>query len=145
MITTGTSWAELSAVLEQARRAPAHSVPVSDAQLLALQRRWTTALSARLDHALETAAPGKDTQVVTRAWHGLANDLHTLRAVLDAHEPHSAALAQALRVEYWMLALAAGLASPDTPTEQAVPAGRALRDRIRPSTPEPTRRLAYAS
>jgi hypothetical protein len=142
--THSTSYAELNAILDQARRAPANSVPVTDAQLLALQRRWTTALAARLDQAIESAAAGDDVALVTRTWHTLAAHFDTLRAVLDAYEPHSAALADALRTEYRILALGAGLASPAMPTEQAVRAGRALRERIRPTAAEPARELAHA-
>jgi hypothetical protein len=139
-----TSYAQLNAVLDQARRSPAHSVPVTEAQLLALQHRWTTALSARLDHAIETTAPGDDAEMVTRAWRGLAKDLAAMRAVLDAHEAHSPALADALRTEYRILAMGAGLAGPDTPADAAARAGRELRERIRPSA-QPVRRLARAS
>jgi hypothetical protein len=139
-----TSYAQLNAVLDQARRSPAHSVPVTEAQLLALQHRWTTALSARLDHAIETTAPGDDTEMVTRAWHALAKDLAAMRAVLDAHEPHSAALADALRTEYRILAMGAGLAGPDTPADAAARAGRELREHIRPSA-RTVRQLARAS
>lgn len=138
------SFAQLNAVLDQARRSSAHSVPVTEAQLLALQHRWTTALSARLDDAIETTEPGDDVEMVARAWRGLAKDLAPMRAVLDAHEPHSPALADALRTEYRILAMGAGLADPDTSANVAARAGRALRERIRPSA-QPARQLARAS
>jgi hypothetical protein len=141
---TATSYAALNAVLDQARRSPAHLVPVTDDQLLALQRRWTTALAARLDYAIEFAAPGDDAEIALSAWRTLARDLGVLRAVLDAYEPRSPALVDALRTEYRVLALGAGLAGPDAPTEVAVKAGRALRGRARPSDAEPARRLAHA-
>jgi hypothetical protein len=132
----GTSYRELNAVLAQAQRTSATSTPVTDAQLLALQARWAAALSARLDQAIETAAPGQGAEAATNAWRALATDLHTLRAVLDAHET-SPGLAAARRGEYRMLALAAGRASPHTPTTQAEQAGHELRPRISPP-PAPT-------
>lgn len=126
----GATYAELNAVLDQARRRQAHTVPVTEAQLLALQRRWTAALTARLDQALEDAAPGDEAAAVAQAWRTLAEEQPTLRALLDAHEP---ALGAALRTEYRALALAAGLVGLDTPAAEAERAGRQLRDRIRAS------------
>jgi hypothetical protein len=142
---TGTSYAQLNAVLDQARQSAGNEIPVTDAQLLALQRRWTTALAARLDEAIETTRPGDEATVVARAWRALACDLGALRAVLDAYEPHSPALADALRLEYRVLAMGAGLAGPDTPREHAVRAGRELRERIRPSAAGSARQLERAS
>jgi hypothetical protein len=134
MISTpsGTSYRELNAVLAQVQRTSAALTPVSDAQLLALQARWAAALSARLDQAIEAAAPGQGIEAASDAWRALATDLHTLRTVLDAHEACSSVLAVARRGEYRMLALAAGIASLDTPTAQAEQAGYELRLRMWP-------------
>jgi hypothetical protein len=135
------SYAELNAVLDQARRPSARHTPVTDAQLLGLQQRWATALSARLDEAIEFAELGHEVEAVAAAWRALATDLDTLRAVLDAHEAGSAALAKAQRTEYRMLAIAAGLSALDAPADVAVQAGLAFRDRIRSGNVE----LAHAS
>ena len=55
--TKASTYEELNAVLERARRPAAQPVAVTDAQLVGLQYRWATALSARLDEAIEFAPP----------------------------------------------------------------------------------------
>jgi hypothetical protein len=131
MTTANTTYAELNAVLDRARRTSVTGTPVTDQQLLALQHRWTTALSARLDQAIEFAGAEPLTDSVAGAWHTLAADHATLRAVLDAHEATSPALAKAQRGEFLMLAMAAGLTGLDDRSERAVTIGRSLRDQIR--------------
>jgi hypothetical protein len=128
-----SSYAELNAILGRARSDGGHNVPVTSAQLLGLQRRWTAALSARLDEAIEVARPGEEVEIVAAAWHTLAHDLNTLRAVLAAHEVDSQALAAAQRAEFRMLALAAGLATLDAPVAHVVDVGQRLREWIRSS------------
>jgi len=100
---------------------------VTEEQLLALQRRWVAALSARLDAVLERA--GCDPDEVARAWRELAAEHATLRGLLDAGVRRSPVLADAQRAELRMLALAAGLASLDDPADEAAEPGRSLRDR----------------
>jgi hypothetical protein len=143
--TTGTTYAELNAVLDQARRPSATPVQVTDAQLVALQHRWTTALSARLDEAIEFSHPKEEVEAVANAWRTLAADLDTLRRVLDANESSSEALASATRSELRMLAVTAGLTGLDSPSEESVQVGRTLREAIRSGNGKLPRELAHAS
>jgi len=143
--TASPTHAELNAVLDQARRPSPHPAPIAAAQLLGLQHRWTTALSARLDAALEFAHPGEQAHAVATAWRELARDLDTLRRILDTHEASSPALVNALRAEHRMLAITAGLATLDAPIPESIHAGRAFRELIRSGPTEPTPALARAS
>ena len=118
----GTSYAELNELL-----ASDTTPSVTEEQLLALQRRWGAALSARLDAVLERA--GSDPDEVARAWRELAAEHAMLRGLLDAGVRRLPVLADAQRQELRMLALAAGLASLDDPAEEAAEPGRSLRDR----------------
>ncbi|WP_051341544.1 hypothetical protein [Pseudonocardia spinosispora] len=134
MTKANTTYAELNAVLDQARHKPAatlRSLPVSDEQLVRLQHRWTTILSARLDNAIEFAGSEPLTDPVAAAWRQLAADQKELRALLDAKESESTSLAGSLDREFRMLAMAAGLIGVDDRSDEAVRIGRSLRDLIR--------------
>ena len=136
MTSATTDYAELNAVLDQARRQSAtepvtEPVTMDTAVLLGLQRRWTTALSARLDQAIENAAAEPLTDAVALAWHELAEQYPTLRAVLDEHQHRDAALADAMAYEFRIAAMGAGLVDPYDHSEQAVRIGRGLRELIR--------------
>lgn len=126
-----SSYAELNSILERARRQPGTSAEISDDQLLALQVRWTRALSARLDEAIEFAGLRPLAEVVAEAWRQQGTDQNTLRAILDQAESRCPALAAAMGTEFRYLALAAGLVGLDDAIEDAIRIGRQYRDRLR--------------
>jgi hypothetical protein len=130
-----TSYAELNAVLDRARHQPRTFPSITDEQLVALQARWTRALSARLDQAIEFAGPKPLIEMVAEAWRQQSTDQATLRWVLDEAESHCPALATAMGTELRYLALAAGLVGLDDPTEDAIRVGRDYRARIRSEAP----------
>lgn len=125
-ITPG--YAELNAILDQARRPSRTPTEITDAQLLGLQHRWTTMLAARLDQAIEDAEYGKLAEAAADAWRRLATEQPVLRGVLDAGLRYSAELADALDGELRVLALAAGLVGVHTAESRAARAGREFRD-----------------
>lgn len=133
-----TGYRELNAVLDAVRRGRSPT-GVSDDQLLKLQYRWTTTLSARLDQAIEFAGGAPLIDAVALAWRQLAAEQAILRAVLDGAEHRCAALRAATRMECRCLALAAGLVGLDDPIDEAIRLGREYRDMIRsgasPSSP----------
>src|SRR5438874_868348 len=101
------TYAELNAILEQARRPSRTPTPITDAQLLGLQNRWTTQLSARLDQAIEDAEYGKLREATVAAWRTLASEQPVLRGLLDSGLTRSDVLVDALDSELRILALAA--------------------------------------
>lgn len=134
----GAGYRELNEILERAARAGA--VPVTDAQALGLQQRWTAALSARLDAAIEFAGNRPLTDAVAHAWHELAAEQPTLRRLLDTAED-SPVLTEARRAEHRILALAAGLAGLDDPAEVAAGRGLQYRNLIRTGVADLARRV----
>ncbi|MBO0850853.1 MAG: hypothetical protein J2P20_15435 [Pseudonocardia sp.] len=147
--TDTAGYAELNALLDQARDPNRRPPEATDRQLLGLQQRWATALSARLDAAIEFTAQRHLVDEAADAWRELAARHRTLRAVLDSYEDRSSALADAQRAEFRMLALAAGLSGLDEPVEDVVRLGRGFRDLIRDtgghrpgSAPTPAGRLS---
>lgn len=136
-----TSYAELNAILDRAERGRG-PVAVTDEQLLALQHRWTTALAANLDAAIEFAGAEPLVDAVASAWQELAATHATLRRVLDENEARSPALADAMRGEFQILALAAGIRGLNDPADEAARLGHAFRDLIRSGRVELTPELA---
>ncbi|MBV9313789.1 MAG: hypothetical protein JO100_08610 [Pseudonocardia sp.] len=128
---THTSYAELNAILDQARRPSDLPVPVTDAQLRALQQRWNAMLSARLDETLENAGPGPLVDAVAETWRRLAAEQPVLRAVLDAGSRRQPVFGAATDTESRMLAHTAGLVGLNEPEADAVRVGEAFRERIR--------------
>jgi hypothetical protein len=135
------TYAELNRILDQARRPASTPAPVTDAQLLGLQHRWTTMLSARLDQAIEDAEYGKLAEATAKAWRRLAAEQPVLRGVLDRGLTRSEVLVDAQDTELRNLALAAGLVSINAPEHRAVQAGREFRESIT-GTRAPLHRVA---
>lgn len=135
------TYAELNAILDQARRPSSSPTPVTDAQLLGLQHRWTTMLSARLDQAIEDAEYGKLAEATADAWRRLAAEQPVLRGVLDSGLRRSEVLVDALDGELRMIGLAAGLVGVDAPEHRAVRVGREFRDSFT-GTPAPLHQVA---
>lgn len=108
----------------------------------ALQLRWHTRLSGRIDRALMTQPLDLEAAVVG-AWHATADELPGIRAILDHHAAHplddamGAALATANRKEQILLAVMAGRAG--TEDHGAVAVGARLEEQAR-ATHHPVRR-----
>jgi hypothetical protein len=149
----------MDAVLEHARRNPEGELPFAGVPgveeffaseqdlLLALQYKWTQALSGRLraesacpDDA--HAEPGDLDQVdaVSRAWQSTCAEHETLRAVLDAHVDAHPALRAAHQAEQRMLAVTSGLAEPGEPAAEITKVGVTLDALIRNGPARPARR-----
>jgi hypothetical protein len=100
----------------------------------ALQLRWHTRLSGRLEHALGHQPVDPD-EAVAGAWHATADELPGTRLVLDRCRAHplddamAAALGTAAAKEHLLLAAMAGRSSSDVDTTLAT--GRALEERAR--------------
>lgn len=99
----------------------------------AVHALWSRRLAARVELALEVGEDLPDESVAT-AWHELAAELPAVRRVLDARAPELVAHEQH---EHRLLAIAAGLALPDTPLDRAAAAGAQLVARLRRSRPAP--------
>ena len=97
--------------------------------LVALHAMWGRRLHARVDLALELGEDLPAESVVT-AWHEVASELSAVRRVLEAHADDPA-LARSERHGNRMLAVAAGLATVDTPVGEAARAGSRLVARVR--------------
>ena len=120
--------------------------------LAALQLRWHTRLSGRVERELADQPLDLEAAVI-RAWHRVADELPGVRMIVDHYrenpldEPMASALTKATAKERTLLAVMAGQASPADAT--AAVAGAAIEDRARRShrAPRPagTRRAAPTS
>lgn len=108
--------------------------------LLALQHKWTQALTGRIGLALDELDSGSEldsVDAVSAAWRRTARENPTLRAVLDAHaDDYAETLRHGREIELRMLALAAGLAEPGESGDQTTRVGAALLSLLC-STPAP--------
>lgn len=109
--------------------------------LLALQHRWSTRLSSRIELAM-LDDPDDPVEAVTGAWRQTAAADEKLRAILDAHADNPA-LRPVLRTEQRAVATAAGLTDAgDSPEEEAaVGAAFLTLVRSRPARRGPVERL----
>jgi hypothetical protein len=102
--------------------------------LAALQLRWHTRLSGRLEHALLHQPVDLD-EAVVEAWHDTADELPGTRLILDRYraEPLDEEMAAALRIsaakEHVLLAAMSGHSGIDQVA--ALAAGRSLEERAR--------------
>lgn len=96
--------------------------------LVALQRRWEVALGTRIEMELEC---GEDelAEDIAEAWRELATDQPGLRRMLDFYAGHPA-LRSAVATEHQLVAVAAGLASFDTPLSLADEIGEKFLTRV---------------
>jgi hypothetical protein len=112
--------------------------------LCTLQLKWHTRLAGRIESEL-AAQPLDLESAVVAAWHGVADELPGVRAVLDAYraEPLDEAMAHAIAVsagkERVMLAVTAGRAA--VADRQAAAVGARVEERARASY-EPAPALA---
>jgi hypothetical protein len=102
--------------------------------LCTLQLKWHTRLAGRIEREL-MSQPLDLTSAVVAAWHGVADELPGVRAILDRYraEPLDADMAQAMtkaRIkEHVLLAVMAGRASVSD--ELAAPVGARIEERAR--------------
>ena len=142
----------LEATVRLAGRNPAAPLPLDEVPgaeddfgteenvLLALQHKWTRALTGRL--RAEVTDPddadglGDHVEAVTRAWRAVFEEHATLRAVLDGAYERHASLRRMHEGELRMLAVTAGLADPREPADEIVKVGRAFEALLRANREE---------
>ncbi|EWM12785.1 hypothetical protein KUTG_03089 [Kutzneria sp. 744] len=104
----------------------------TDELLLALDHKWTRALTARIGLALSDAE-GDRVDAVSAAWRRAVAENPTLRRLLDDNA--TGVLADATAREHRMLALAAGLAEFTEPNEVLERVGGAFAALLRGRVP----------
>jgi hypothetical protein len=113
----------------------------------ALQLRWHTRLSGRIERELMSQPMDLERAVVT-AWHRTADEMPGVRAVLDRHldQPLDDTMARVARTaaakEHVLLAVMAGRGGPDDPASETV--GARIEARAR-ETHVPVRHLVEQS
>ena len=102
----------------------------------ALQLKWHTSFAGRIER--ELAAQPMDLEgAVVAAWHGVADDLPGIRAILDHYARHPSdermarALTKAVAKERILIAAMAGRGAPQD--ELAIPAGARIEQLARAS------------
>lgn len=134
----------IDAVLREARRDPHGPLPFAEIDgakeafgseeqlLLALQYKWTQALSGQLrakaagpEDSYDVPGGDDDAHVdaVSNAWLATVRANPALRAVLDGNVDRYARLREAYEGELCMLAITTGLADPTEPREEIVQVG----------------------
>jgi hypothetical protein len=109
--------------------------------LCTLQLKWHTRLAGRIERQLMTEPLDLEAAVVD-AWHGVADELPGVRAILDAYraQPTDAEMAHAigksLAKEQILLAVMAGRSSVSD--ERAIPVGARIEERARTSYAPPS-------
>ncbi|QUQ67820.1 hypothetical protein [Kutzneria sp. CA-103260] len=104
----------------------------TDELLLALDHKWTRALTARIGLALSDTE-GDRVDAVSAAWRQAVAENPALRRLLD--ENSGGVLADATAREHRMLALAAGLAEFDEPNDTLERVGGAFAALLRGRVP----------
>ncbi|HKN98065.1 MAG TPA: hypothetical protein VJX10_13170 [Pseudonocardiaceae bacterium] len=128
-------YAELESVRE--------AFPSREDLALAMQYRWTQALTGRLDVALTDAERSADVDhvgAVAEAWRATARRCPELRRLLDSYWPEGGSrFREAVRAEQRMVALAAGLAGHDEPADEVARIGAAFLALVREGPDRPVR------
>ena len=109
-----------------------------DTLLLALHGHWSRQLLSRIDVALELGS-GTPRESVALAWRSAVRDQPGVHRVLVA-AADSAALRPAHRSLYAAVAVAAGLATFDTPVATSVATAERFLAQVLATTPAPRRR-----
>lgn len=149
----------LDSVIHRAAQTPDGAVPFSEVPgareefgsvqnlLLALHHRWSLILTGHVRAELTDARDGEHSDAVTRAWH-TARDRHPeLHALVVEHIDETPEMRAMHETDLRMLAIAAGLAEPDEPTEEITKVGNAFlalttqRDAPRPRRRNPMDQL----
>jgi hypothetical protein len=109
---------------------PGAELGITDEQATALYRRWNTALSARLDYALEFHGKRSGRDAVADAWLTLEHDEPTLRTLLDACADRGGVRAS-VDYEAYIMAAAAGLVDLDDTFQRGARTGQAYLSEVR--------------
>lgn len=147
----------VDAVLDHARTSAGGTLPFADVPgvravfadeeelLLAMHYRWIQLLTGYINVALDeldagTGATDDPMAAAGTAWRRAARERPVLRRVLDEHAPGTTPeLRAAYSRELRLLAVAAGLADPEEPTDESTKIGATYRALLH-ATPERSQR-----